>query len=85
MSDLLLGIAGEEFELKSSSPATQAQRNYSHYAELKAAIDVDYSRNRPLKPSAKDAAEGLQRDVVQGALRASVADYGQKLSLMNSA
>jgi hypothetical protein len=79
MSDLLLGIAGEEFELASSSPINQAIRNYSHYAD--AASDVDYSRNRSLKSSAKDAAEGLRQDVPEGALGASVAGYGQKPSL----
>jgi hypothetical protein len=80
MSDLLLGIAGEEFELESSSPITQAKRNYSHHAVLNAVSNVDYSRNRSLKSSA----QGLQRDVAQGALGASVAGY-QEQSTMNFA
>jgi hypothetical protein len=35
ISDLLLGIAGEELELYSSSPVEQKPQNYSHFDDLK--------------------------------------------------
>jgi hypothetical protein len=69
ISDLLLGIAGEELELESSSPLTPTtQSNYSYFADLSA-------NNTNVSSSA-------QRSQPNSALSESTAEYKQKRSFL---
>jgi hypothetical protein len=66
LSDLLLGIGGEEVELQSSSPlAPTVLRNYSHASDLTAREEIA-SSTEP------------QRGSFDNALKAEMIDYGQK-------
>jgi hypothetical protein len=44
ISDLLLGIAGEELELGSSSPLGKVANNYSHFDEMASAQDGEKTK-----------------------------------------
>jgi hypothetical protein len=70
ISDLLLGISGEELELSSSSPLNHAQHNYSHFNFLLTSMN----KQEPVKT--QDAA-----GTSLAALHGSISDYAQRHQL----
>jgi hypothetical protein len=52
ISDLLLGLSGEELELSSSSPLNHTQHNYSHFTFLLTSMN----KQEPVKAQAADPA-----------------------------
>jgi hypothetical protein len=67
ISDLLLGISGEELELHSSSPFNQTQNNYSHYHFLTSSVK-EHDQVRTQETG----------DLSSSALNAAMSDYAQR-------